>query len=81
VDPAVAHAAENAKDLVDIPTNVKRDLQIIEVDHMDEVLVAALSLENPDVFLRDGDHDFDDIHEVPLHKRPPVEVPVPAEVN
>jgi ATP-dependent Lon protease len=72
---------ENAKDLVEIPANIKRDLKIIQVEHMDEVLVAALSLEQPDVFLRHGDHDFDDIHEVPPAKRPPVDVPVPAEVN
>ena len=34
---------------------------------MDEVLAAALSLAEPAAFLREGDHEFDDIHEV----RPP----------
>ena len=72
---------ENAKDLVDIPTNVKRNLKIIEVDHMDEVLSAALALDEPGLFLRAGDHDIDDIYELPHPPRPSVEVPTPAEVN
>ena len=32
----------NAKDLEDIPKNVKRDLQFILAEHMDEVLKVAL---------------------------------------
>ena len=40
---------ENEKDLVEIPANVKRDLQIVLVEHMDEVLPAALATRDPNV--------------------------------
>ena len=33
----------NAKDLEDIPKNVKKDLQFIFAEHMDEVLKVALT--------------------------------------
>jgi ATP-dependent Lon protease len=56
---------ENAKDLKEIPTQTKRTLQIVMVEHMDEVLVRALSLENPAAFLREGDHLIDEVFEVP----------------
>jgi ATP-dependent Lon protease len=56
---------ENAKDLKEIPSHTKRTLQIVMVEHMDEVLVRALSLENPAAFLRDGDHLIDGVFEVP----------------
>jgi ATP-dependent Lon protease len=72
---------ENEKDLADIPTQVKRGLQIVTVEHMDEVLGAALALANPASFLREGDHAFDDIHEVPPPGATPVELPAPAGVN
>ncbi len=72
---------ENEKDLADIPTQVKRGLQIVPVEHMDEVLGAALSLANPSTFLREGDHDFDDIHEVIAGTGGTVESPAPAGVN
>jgi len=54
---------ENEKDLVEIPANVKRNLHIILVEHMDEVLAAALSLADPGSFLRAGDHTIDDIYD------------------
>jgi len=71
---------ENEKDLADIPANIKRNLEVIPVDHMDEVLLAALALDNPDSFLQDGDHEVDEIHEIPLREGS-VEVPHPAGVN
>ena len=71
---------ENAKDLADIPPAIKRGLTLIQVEHMDEVLVAALAVPDPEVFLRDGDHDFDDIHEIPPHERS-IEVPTQPGVN
>ena len=43
---------------------LERGLRIVLVEHMDEVLAAALSLAEPAAFLREGDHEFDDIHEV-----------------
>jgi ATP-dependent Lon protease len=41
----------NEKDLQEVPSRVKRGLEIIPVDHMDEVLQRALVLEDPDAFL------------------------------
>ena len=50
---------ENEKDLADIPANVKRGLQLVRVEHMDEVLAAALALVDAAEFLQTGDHEFD----------------------
>ncbi len=73
---------ENEKDLVEIPANVKRNLQIILVEHMDEVLAAALALQEPNAFLRDGDYAFDEIHEVGTSRQEPVaELPSNVGVN
>jgi ATP-dependent Lon protease len=44
--------SENVKDLREIPRKVRAELNIIPVEHMDEVLRRALLLENPDTFLR-----------------------------
>jgi ATP-dependent Lon protease len=71
---------ENEKDLADIPAQVRRGLHLIMVEHMDEVLASALAIVEPERFLRDGDHDFDDIHEIP-HQERSVEVPAPQGVN
>ena len=73
---------ENEKDLADIPPAIRRGLRIVTVEHMDEVLAAALSLAEPAAFLREGDHEFDEIHEeLPPPGAKPVELPVPAGVN
>ncbi len=73
---------DNEKDLAEIPANIKRNLTIIPVDHMDQVLVAALALDYPEDFLREGDHELDGIIEVPPGRRPAVsELPTPAGVN
>ena len=73
---------DNEKDLAEIPANVKRNLRIIPVEHMDEVLVAALALADPQGFLREGDHAVDDIYDTPPPPQQPVnELPTPAEVN
>jgi ATP-dependent Lon protease len=72
---------ENEKDLADIPLAIRRGLRIVTVEHMDEVLGAALSLAEPASFLREGAHEFDDIHEALPPGAKPVELPVPAGVN
>jgi ATP-dependent Lon protease len=72
---------ENRKDLKEVPRRVLRGLRIVLVDHMDEVLVAALALQDPSGFLREGDHSIEDIFEVP---RPPGlgdQLGLPAGVN
>jgi ATP-dependent Lon protease len=43
---------DNAKDVRDIPIKVRRELTIIPVDHIDEVLRHALVLANPEAFFR-----------------------------
>ncbi len=43
---------DNAKDVREIPMKVRRELTIIPVEHVDEVLRHALVLENPDAFFR-----------------------------
>ncbi|MGZ3429580.1 MAG: S16 family serine protease, partial [Polyangia bacterium] len=50
---------ENRKDLKDIPKKVLRVMKIIAVDHMDEVLRAALRIENPETFLREPSRAVD----------------------
>jgi ATP-dependent Lon protease len=75
---------DNEKDLADIPANIKRDLTIIPVEHMDEVLVAAFALEDPAAFFQQGDHQLDEIFEIqpPPPPTPPTgEIPAGAEVN
>jgi ATP-dependent Lon protease len=50
---------ENEKDIREIPKKVREKLQIVCVDHADEVLREALVLERPDEFLkraRDAEH-------------------------
>jgi ATP-dependent Lon protease len=72
---------ENEKDLAEIPQNVKRNLEIIPVEHMDEVLVNALAVPDPSAFLREGDHEFEDIFDPPAHQAPVPELSTPAGVN
>jgi ATP-dependent Lon protease len=44
---------ENAKDLRDIPKRVLKQLRVVPVDHMDEVLRNALVLPNAESFLKE----------------------------
>ena len=47
---------ENEKDLKDIPKEVIKDLKVILVDHVDQVLVNALDIKNPkEVFKNKGE--------------------------
>jgi ATP-dependent Lon protease len=73
--------SENEKDLKEIPPIIKRNLKIVLVDHMDEVLSAALALEDPRGFLREGDHVIDTIFEVPGAEGGRDDLPTPAGVN
>lgn len=41
---------DNEKDLKEIPLKIRQELTLTPVEHMDEVLLAALVLENPDAF-------------------------------
>jgi len=72
---------ENEKDLRDIPAATRKALDIVFVEHMDEVLARALVIADPDQFLQDGFHDIDDIYEVPPAPVATTDVPHPAGVN
>ena len=75
---------ENEKDLKDLPPVIKKNLTIIPVEHMDEVLKHALAVENPDHFLEEGDgiHEIEEIYLVPGGlKEATTELPHPAGVN
>ena len=43
--------SENQKDLKEIPNKVMREMKIIVVDHMDQVLRSSLVLQHPEAFL------------------------------
>jgi len=43
---------DNEKDIREIPMKIRRELTILPVEHVDEVLRHALVLENPDAFFR-----------------------------
>jgi ATP-dependent Lon protease len=43
---------ENEKDLHEVPKSVLDELEVIPVDHMDEVLKHALVLEDREAFFR-----------------------------
>jgi ATP-dependent Lon protease len=58
---------ENAKDLRDIPKRVLKDLHIVAVGHMDEVLRVALALPNPEEFLKEPSVPVD--WRVPVDRR------------
>ena len=61
---------------------MKRDVRIVLVEHMDEVLATALALDDPGRFLHEGDHAIEEIYEVPaVVPHPEPERPSPSEVN
>jgi len=75
---------ENEKDLKDLPAVIRKNLTIIPVEHMDEVLQHALAVDNPEHFLEEGDgiHEIEDIYIVPGGlKRATTELAHPAGVN
>ena len=67
---------ENERDLVDIPKEVAKDLEIVLVDHVDEALREALELDEPDIFLRGAsayDRDY-----LGIYQDSPAAKPVPT---
>src|SRR6185295_12403398 len=44
--------SENEKDIREIPANILRTINLVLVDHMDQVLRRSLVLHDPDAFLR-----------------------------
>jgi ATP-dependent Lon protease len=76
---------DNEKDLKDLPDIIKKNIRLITVSHMDEVLREALVVTDPDRFLDVGDgiHEIEEIYIVPGHHPRPTttELPHPAGVN
>ena len=73
---------ENEKDLKDLPSTIKKSLEIVPVDHMDEVLAHSLAVKDPSAFLQSGVHDLEEIYELPRNTSgSPTDVPHPAGVN
>jgi ATP-dependent Lon protease len=75
---------ENEKDLKDLPPILKKNLTLIPVQHMDEVLQHALAVPNPERFLEDGDgiHEIEEIYIAAGElKQPTTELPHPAGPN
>ena len=69
---------ENEKDLKELPPNIKRNLEIVMVEHMDQVLVRAFATDDPEHLLREGDHALDGIYEAPIT---PASLPAAPGVN
>ncbi len=64
---------DNEKDLKDLPEIIKKNIRLIPVEHMDEVLREALVVTDPNHFLEVGDgiHEIEDIYLVPgMHPHP-----------
>ncbi len=57
---------ENERDLKEIPPQIKRGLELVPVEHMDQVLGAALALDDVPGFLRHGDHVIEAIFDTPV---------------
>ena len=71
---------DNEKDLKEIPANITSKLEIVPVEHMDEVLAQALAIDDPARFLRAGAHPIEDLYD-PLPPEPVLETDIPAGVN
>jgi ATP-dependent Lon protease len=56
---------ENERDLKEIPVKVKRKLEIVLVENMDQVLQHALLLEDPDLFEHPSEYALSEIFDIP----------------
>ncbi|GAB4266703.1 MAG: endopeptidase La [Deferrisomatales bacterium] len=58
--------AENEKDVLDLdlPRSIMRDIRIVYVRHMDEVLRAALEVDNPDKILSAGQGEVRTVEDI-----------------
>jgi len=64
---------ENEKDLKDIPSMVLKQVEIVSVEHMDEVLHHALILDEGDILFKENDISFEMIpKEADQEQRPPL---------
>jgi ATP-dependent Lon protease len=71
---------ENEKDLKEVPAHIKKNLKIVTVEHMDEVLSQALAVPDVSQILHHGDHPIEGIYEG-RPTTPDPDVAHPAGVN
>jgi len=64
---------ENEKDLKDIPSNILREIKVIPVENIDQVLEVALVLPHPDRLVKKAETNYEKILEDLLYKK--VEAP------
>jgi ATP-dependent Lon protease len=60
---------ENEKDLKDVPKSISKQLEIVPVEHMDEVLTLAMVMEHGDTLFRKVDIPFEMTAEKPEEPR------------
>ena len=60
---------DNEKDLKDIPAEILRKVTPLSVEHMDEVLVKALSVKSREEIFRGGSDDYNDDESVDTDER------------
>jgi len=56
---------DNERNLKEIPSRIRNDLEIVLVEHVDEVLRKALILDNPDTFLKERSEEQKDFFSLP----------------
>jgi ATP-dependent Lon protease len=61
---------ENNKDLKDIPPSIQKQIDIVPVEHMDEVLAHALVLREGDILFKESDIPFEIMTEERNQTRP-----------
>jgi len=70
--PKILIPEENKKDIKEIPVNILKDVDIVPVGHMDEVLRMALVLDRPEDFLKKG-IEKEEAYEKEVREKAPVE--------
>ena len=63
---------DNTKDIKEIPQKVLRSLEMVPVEHMDEVLRHALAVDNPDDLFHGDDEPF--FPDIPEGEDPPADL-------
>ncbi len=65
---------DNAKDIKEIPGKILKDLELILVEHMDDVLIQALAVDDPEKLFSKAAEDADEVLVATDAPEPPEEV-------
>lgn len=68
--PKILIPEENKKDIKEIPANILKDVEVVAVGHMDEVLRMALVLDRPEDFLKKGVKEEEPYEKEVMEKAP-----------